>query len=54
MGPDHFPMGIMQPNWGCKQVDETLRRDLFFTQPQARKLQASLGARFARLLAQSK
>ena len=54
MGPDHFPLGIMQPHWGQKQVDETLRRDLFFTQPQAIKLQASLGARAARLLAQSK
>jgi len=53
MGPDHFPLGIMQPNWGCRQVDETLRRDLFFTQPQARKLQASLSARAVRLLAQS-
>ena len=54
MGPDHFPLGIMQPNWGCRQVDETLRRDLFFTEPQARKLQASLNARAARLVASAK
>jgi hypothetical protein len=53
MGPGHFPLGIMQPNWGCRQVDETLRRDLFFTQPQARKLQASLSARAARLFVKS-
>lgn len=54
MGPGHFPLGIMQPHWGIRQVEETLRRDLFFTEPQARKVQANLGARAALLIAASR
>lgn len=48
MGPDHFPMGIMQAHWSERQVDETIQRDLFFTQPQAAKLQSNLAAQSAR------
>lgn len=47
MGPNHFPMGIMQSHWSERQVDETIQRALFFTQPQAEKLQASVSARSA-------
>ncbi len=53
MGPDHFPMGIMQAHWSESQVDETIQRDLFFTQPQAIKLQSNLAARSVPLLARS-
>lgn len=47
MGPNHYPVGIMQSHWNERQLDETLRGDLFFTQPQAAKLQSSLVARSA-------
>jgi len=54
LGPDHYPMGIMQSHWSNKQLEETINRSSFFTGPQSKKLRANLSARSAQSLAQSR
>jgi hypothetical protein len=41
----HWPTGIMQPRWGCKEVADMIELNHFFNRSQSKELQKRLLSR---------